>query len=126
VESSKGANVMAGKFRWGLVLLAVLSVVDLAGPLLTDGEHPPMEIALLGAGLGLVSLFLVVLAWRGRRWAVVPLIAVRVLSAVAALPAFFVDDVPVGAVVAAGVVVGLTVLGTALLLVPARELVSAR
>ncbi|GAA1558480.1 hypothetical protein GCM10009741_74240 [Kribbella lupini] len=108
------------------MVLGVLSVVDLAGPLATDGEHPPMEIALIGAALGLLSLILVVLAWRGKRRAVVPLIALRVLSAVTALPAFFVGDVPAIAVLLAGVLVALTALGVALVLVPARQLAGAR
>ena len=50
----------------GLVALGVLSVGDLAAPLLTDGQTPPMSIALIDAGLGLLSLILIWLAWRGR------------------------------------------------------------
>lgn len=117
---------MDARWRTGLVLLGLLSVADLSGPLLTDGEHPPLEIALAGAALGLVSLVLVVLAWNGRRRAVVPLIVLRVLSAAAAVPAFFVADVPTGAVVAAGLTIGLTVIGTALILGPARQPAGAR
>jgi hypothetical protein len=113
-------------FRTGLVLLGLLSVGDLAGPLLTDGEHPPMSIALIGAALGLASLVLVVMAWRGARRAAVPLIVLRVLSALSAVPAFFAGDVPAAAVAAAAIIVVLTVIGTALLLVPARELAGAR
>ncbi|GAB2616886.1 hypothetical protein [Kribbella endophytica] len=117
---------MSRTFRWGLVVLGVLSVADLTGPLATDGENPPMEIALVGAGLGLLSLVLVVLAWRGERRAVVPLIVLRVLSAVTAVPAFFAGDVPAIAVLMAGALVVLTVLGVALVLVPARQLAGAR
>lgn len=117
---------MSRTFRAGLVVLGLLSLGDLAGPLLTDGEHPPMSIALIGSALGLVSLVLVVLSWRGARRAVVPLIVLRVLSALSAVPAFFVGDVPAAALVAAGVTVALTVLGVALLLVPARQLAGAR
>lgn len=117
---------MSRMFRTGLVLLGLLSVGDLAGPLLTDGEHPPMSIALIGSALGLVSLVLVGFAWRGARRAVVPLIVLRVLSALSAVPAFFAGDVPAAAVAAAAIIVVLTVAGIALLLVPARELVGAR
>jgi hypothetical protein len=85
-----------------------------------------MSIALIGSVLGLVSLVLVVLAWRGSRRAVVPLIALRLLSGLSAVPAFFVGDVPAAAVVAAGLTVALAVVGTALVLVPARELAVAR
>jgi hypothetical protein len=117
---------MSRTFRAGLVVLGLLSLGDLAAPLLTDGEHPPMSVALIGSALGLVSLVLVVLAWRGARRAVVPLIVLRVLSALAAVPAFFVGDVPAAAVAAAGLVVALTALGVALLLVPARQMAGAR
>jgi hypothetical protein len=85
-----------------------------------------MSIALIGSALGLASLVLVVFAWRGARRAVVPLIVLRVLSALSAVPAFFAGDVPGAAVAAAGIIVVLTVAGIALLLVPARELVGAR
>ena len=43
---------MSTTFRAGLVVLGVLSVGDLAAPLLTDGETPPMVIALIGPGSG--------------------------------------------------------------------------
>jgi hypothetical protein len=117
---------MSRTFRAGLIVFGLLSVGDLAGPLLTDGEHPPMSIALIGSVLGLISLVLVVLAWRGERRAVVPLIVLRVLSGASALPAFFVSDVPAAALVAAGVMIALTAAGTVLVLVPARELAGAR
>jgi hypothetical protein len=117
---------MSRTFRAGLIVFAVLSVGDLAGPLVTDGEHPPMSIALIGSALGLISLVLIALAWRGARRAVVPLIALRLVSGLSAVPAFFVGDVPAGALVAAGVTVVLAVLGTALVLMPARELAGAR
>jgi hypothetical protein len=117
---------MSRTFRAGLVVFGVLSVGDLAGPLMTDGDHPPMSIALIGSVLGLVSLVLVVLAWRGERRAVVPLIVLRVLSAASALPAFFTGDVPTAAVIAAGAIVALTAVGTVLVLKPARELAGAR
>lgn len=117
---------MSRTFRAGLVVLGLLSLADLAGPLLTDGEHPPMSVALIGSALGLLSLVLVVFAWRGARRAVVPLIVLRVLSALGAVPAFFVGDVPAAAVAAAGLVVALTALGVALLLMPARQMAGAR
>jgi len=117
---------MSRTFRAGLIAFGLLSVGDLATPLLTDGETPPMSIALIASALGLISLVLVVLAWRGVRRAVVPLIVLRVLSALTAVPAFFVDDVPGGAMAAAGVSIVLAVAGTALVLMPAREFEAAR
>jgi len=92
--------------RAGLVVFGVLSVVDLLGPLLTDGQHPPMAVALAGAVIGLASLLLVVAAWRGASRAVIPLVVLRVLSALSALPAFFGSGVPAAVVAfaAAGIV----------------------
>lgn len=117
---------MSRTFRAGLVVFGVLSVGDLVGPLLTDGEHPPMSVALIGSALGLVSLVLLVLAWRGVRRAVVPLIALRLLSGLSAVPAFFGGGVPAIAMFAAGLTIALAIAGTALVLVPARELAGAR
>jgi hypothetical protein len=115
--------VVSRSYRVGLILLAVLSALDLIGPLLTDGEHPPMAVALVGAALGLASIALVVSAWRGATRAVWPLVGLRVVSALSAVPAFFVSDVPVAAVAAAAAVAALTVLGVVLVL-PATRRVS--
>jgi hypothetical protein len=112
---------MSRTFRAGLVVFGLLSVADLAGPLLTDGEHPPMSIALVGSAIGLVSLVLVALAWRGARRAVVPLVVLRLLSALSAVPAFFESDVPAGAMAAAAIAIVLTVVAAALVLAPSRQ-----
>ena len=112
--------------RAGLVVLGLLSVADLFGPLLTDGDHPPMEIAIGGSVVGLVSLVLLAFVWQGKRWALAPLITLRIASALLAVPAFFVADVPAGAVAAAGVGVAATVFGVVAALLPSRELVGAR
>jgi len=106
--------------RLGLAILAALSVADLADLALTDGRHPPYSVAIIGAALGVMSLVLVVLAWRGRRWALAPLVTLRALSALSALPAFLVDGVPAAAQVLAAVMMGLTVLGIALVARPQR------
>lgn len=98
----------------GLGLLGLLSAVDIAMLALTDGEHPPYAVAALGAGLGLVSLYLVVRAFRSPDHPVRLLIALRIVSAVTALPAFFVDDVPGAAKAAASAFVALTAVGVLL------------
>ena len=67
--------------RAGLIILGLLSLGDLAAPLVTDGEHPPMFIALIGAAIGAISIVLVILAWRGRTAAAIALVVVRLLSA---------------------------------------------
>src|SRR5689334_7396209 len=84
--------------RAGLVVLAVLSLLDLLGPLLTAGSHPPMSVALVGAAIGLASLALVPPAWRGSKRAAWVLVGLRLLSALSAVPAFFVSDAPAAAV----------------------------
>jgi hypothetical protein len=114
--------------RAGLIVLGLLSLVDLAGPLFTDGQHPPMAIALIGAGLGLISIILVILAWRGRVAAAITLVLVRLLSALTAVPAFLVPGVPTDPMIAAGLGIGLTVVGAALVLAGLRRpaLASAR
>lgn len=97
--------------RVGLVILGLLSLGDVATLALTDGDHPPYAIAALGAALGLVSLVLVVGAFRDPARSLRLLIGLRILSAVTALPAFFVSDVPAGAQAGAAAVVVLTALG---------------
>jgi hypothetical protein len=112
--------------KFGLVLLGLLGVADLATPLTTDGDHPPMSIAIGSAVIGLLSLVLVGFAWRGKRWALAPLITLRIASALLAVPAFFASDVPAAAIVAAGVGVGATIVGVVAVLLPRRELAGAR
>ncbi|TWP50411.1 hypothetical protein FKR81_19725 [Lentzea tibetensis] len=107
---------MSRSTRAGLIVLGVLSVLDLLLPLLTDGEHPPMAIALVAAALGLASLVLVVSAWRGATRAVVPLVVLRALSALGAVPAAVVPGVPQPAIIAAGAGVLLTAVGIVLVL----------
>lgn len=112
---------MSHTYRAGLAVLGVLSVGDLVAPLLTDGQTPPMSIALIGAALGLLSLILVVLAWRGRVAAAVGVVVLRLLSALTAVPAFLFDGVPKVAMVLAGIAITLTVIGTVLVLTGLRR-----
>jgi hypothetical protein len=107
--------------RIGLVVLAALSVLDMLGPLFTDGSHPPMSIALVGAAIGLVSLALVLPAWRGSRRAAWLLVGLRTLSALTAVPAFFAPDVPAPAIGAAAAFVAMTALGVALVVTGTRQ-----
>lgn len=103
----------------GLALLALLSLADVAEPVLTDGDHPPMAVALVASAIGLVSLALVWYAAHGVRRAVTPLLGLRALSALTALPAFVADDVPAAARTLAAVFVLLTVAGIAAVASPA-------
>lgn len=112
---------MSRTFRAGLIVLGVLSTLDLLTPLVTDGEHPPMAVALVAALLGLASLVLAISAWRGAVRAAVVLVALRLLSALSAVPAFFTDGVPAIAVGAAAAVVAVTVVGVVLVLAGMRR-----
>jgi hypothetical protein len=112
---------MSRSYRAGLVLLGIVSAADLALPLLTDGETPPMSVALVGSALGLASLVLVWYAWRGARRAVVPLVVLRLLSALTAVPAFLAGGVPAPALFSAAVLVVLTLVGVSLVVGAARR-----
>lgn len=103
-------------FTSGLVVLGLLSVGDLFAPLLTDGKTPPMLVALVLSALGLVSVFAFFPAWKGSRPALVTLLVVRGLSALSAVPAFVVPDVPPAAKIAAAAAIGLYLAGTAMVL----------
>ena len=116
---------MNAQHKIGLVVLGLLSVGDLATPFVTDGDTPPMWVALISLALGLASLACLPAAWRGRRPALLGLFGTRLLSAVLAIPAFFVDDVPGDVVALVGVTVALTVVGVVLVLAGTRRAVPA-
>lgn len=116
---------MSRSTRAGLLVLGFLSVLDLVVPLLTDGDHPPMAVAVAAALLGAVSLALVVAAWRGARRAVPGLLVLRALSALSAVPAAVTPGVPGPVLALAGAVVPATIAGAALVLVP-RHTAGAR
>ena len=103
-------------FTTGLVIAGLLALGDLTTPLFTDGEHPPMVVGVVCAVLGLITAPGIVVAWRrDSRGAVTNIIVTRLLSAMTALPAFFVDGVPAAAKVAAAVGIAVTVLAVALI-----------
>jgi hypothetical protein len=102
-------------FVTGLVIAGLLGLGDIITLLAGNGETPPVEVAAIGAVLGLITVAAVVPAWRGSRGAVVAIVVSRLLSAVTALPAFFVDDVPGAAVAAAAVGIVITLGAVAML-----------
>lgn len=108
-----GSSALTAR-RAGLVIFVLLSLGDMATLALTDGETPPYAVAAVVGLLGLVSLVLAVRALRDPGEPLRLLIGVRVLSAVTALPAFVVSDVPAAAQAAAAAVVLLTAVGVLL------------
>jgi hypothetical protein len=113
---------MSGNLRAGLIVLGVLSLLDLLTPLLTDGDHPPMSVAIGSAAIGAVSLVCLAFAWvRDSGKALFGLIALRLLSALLSVPAFFIDAVPAVASAAAAVLIALTLVGTVLCLSGSRR-----
>jgi hypothetical protein len=112
-------------FRAGLVILAALAIIDLPTPFVTDGEHPPMAVAIVSLVLGVASLACLPGAWRGRRPALLGLFGTRLLSAALAMPAFFVGDVPSAVVVFVAGFVAVTVLGVLLALAGTHRAVTA-
>jgi hypothetical protein len=112
---------MSALYRGGVALLGLLSVMGLSTALFSDGQHPPMIIAIIGAVLDLISIVLAVLAWRGRPAAAIGLSVVRVLSALLALPAFYVGGVPGPIMAVAGSFIVLTIVGVVLTLAGIRR-----
>jgi hypothetical protein len=113
--------------RVGLVLAALLAVGDVVSAFFPTPDGvvgPPLMIVVLGGLLGIATLAAVVVAWRsGRRGALWIVAGTRVLSALAALPAFFVD-VPTLVKLLVAVFVVLTIVSVALVLAPARRAAS--
>ena len=109
--------------RVGLILAALLGVADVISAFFPTPEGevgPPLPIVLLGGLLGVATLAAVVVAWRtGRRGALRIVAGTRVLSAISALPAFFVEVAPAVKLIVAVAVV-LTVVCVVLVLAPAR------
>jgi hypothetical protein len=112
---------MTSVSRAGLIVLGLLSLVSLSSPLWTDGQHPPMMIALVDAGVGLICIVLIALAWPGRLWAAITVVVLRLLLALTAVPAFVAPGVPAGPMIAAGAGIGLTLVGAVLVLAGLRR-----
>ena len=101
------------------VLLGVVDIVSLGG--LGSDDGPPVGIVLLGAVLGVLTLWGARLAWRGRRKGATIVIVSRLISALSAVPAFFVDDVPDWVPPVVGVGLALTAIGVGLVVVSLRR-----
>jgi hypothetical protein len=102
----------------GLILSAILGLTDAVGLLTDGGDGPPVEVLAVATGLGALTLFGVVLGWRGGRAGIAIVIVTRLLAALLAVPAFFVDGVPAPLVAFAAVGIAAT-LAAVVLVAPA-------
>ena len=73
-------------------IFAVLGLIDVAlTGVIGSSDAPPLVVSLGIAALGLITLLSLVPARRGSRPALVAIVVTRVISAVLAVPAFFLD-----------------------------------
>jgi hypothetical protein len=94
----------------GLIDVALTGVIGSSGA-------PPLIVSLGVAALGLITLLALVPARRGSRGALIAIVVTRVISAVLAVPAFFLSA-PVWVMIVEGFVIAGTI--TALVLVHQR------
>lgn len=107
-----------GIFTVGLVICAILGVIDVVGLVgLTMKDGPPAAVPITGAVLGLLTLAAVGPARAGQRRGTIAVIASRGAAAVLGAPAFFVDSAPDWAQLAVAITIVLTVIGVGLLAV---------
>jgi hypothetical protein len=100
-------------------IFAVLGLVDVAlTGVIGSSDAPPLAVSLGVAALGLITLLSLVPARRGSRPALVAIVVTRVISAVLAVPAFFLDAPPWVMAVEGFVIAGTI---TALVLLRQRE-----
>lgn len=116
--------ILSTKNKVGLGIAALLGLVDLPSVLMStpDGEEgPPFPILVLTTICGIVTLVAVFLAWRRRNAGAVRVAAgARIVSMLAALPAFFVDVSSAIKVVSAVFVVA-SIVCVALMMSPASR-----
>lgn len=108
-------NERSSRVRAGLIVLGLCSVSDVAAVGITGDGAPPLAVASAAAVLGLISLVLVVRAWRQSDAGMRVLTALRAVSAIGAVPALFADDMSSAAIGAATIAVALNVIGLLLL-----------
>ena len=113
---------MSLQYKIGLVLCALLGVSDVLSVAGAGAEDaPPIPIAVLSVILGLITLVGVFLAWRGAKKGFIAVVVSRVLSALSAVTAFFVEDVPGWVPVAVGIGIVITVIALGLLFSERRQ-----
>ena len=100
-------------------IFALLGLIDVAlTAVIGSPDAPPLIVSLGVAALGLITLLSLVPARRGSRGALTAVVVTRVISAVLAVPAFFLNA-PAWVTAAEGFVIAATI--TALVLVPQED-----
>ena len=103
--------------RTGLVLAVLLALGDVAAGITTiSGDAAGTTVSVVDGLLALGTIGSLPAAWRGAAWALRTVASTRLLGAVTAVPAFFVDDVPAGLVLAAAVTVVVAIVAAVLVL----------
>ena len=103
-------------------IFAVLGLIDVAlAGVIGSPDAPPLIVSLGVAALGLITLLALVPARRGSRGALVAVVATRVISAVLAVPAFFLDA-PAWVMIVEGFVIAATVAALVLVRQQGRRL----
>ncbi len=96
-------------------IFATLGLIDVAlTAVIGSSDAPPLIVSLGVAALGLITLLALVPARRGSRGALTAIVVTRVISAVLAVPAFFLNA-PAWVMIIEGFVIAATI--TALVLV---------
>ena len=117
-------DTISGRQKAGLVLAALLSLVNVTSALFPTPEGqegPPFVVLVLGTILGVVGLIGVGIAWRtGNQAAFRHTAGALTINLIASLPAFFVA-VPAGVKLATAVFVVITVLAIVLMFSAARR-----
>ncbi|MEU8260739.1 hypothetical protein AB0C02_08965 [Micromonospora sp. NPDC048999] len=104
-------------FTVGLAIAGLLGLLDLATWLSGVGGEgqPPVAAAVVITLLGAITLAGAGFAWRGRRGGLVTVIVTRILSGLAALPAFADDTISTANEVLIGVGLAVTVIALVLI-----------
>ena len=122
---TEGGPVFSRKNKVGFGLALLLGVTDLPAAMNPTPEGdagPPMAVLVLSTLCGVVTIAAIAYGWKRHSWPAIRAAAgSRILSALLAMPAFFVEDLPGFVRVLAAVFVLLTVATVVLMLAPARR-----
>jgi hypothetical protein len=103
-------------------IFAVLGLIDVAlTGVIGSADAPPLVVSLGVAALGLITLLALGPARRGSRGALIAIVVTRLISAVLAVPAFFLNA-PMWAMVVEGFVIAGTIAALALVHQQSRRL----